>query len=163
MRDNNILCRHIKPAGRKLGIPWVNWRCLRTSYATWLKKAGGHVRDAQSLMRHSKASTTLDIYMQGSAPGALRISAHTYWDQIRTSTVCKSLKRWWPGTESNRRRQPFQGCALPTELPGQYGWVTYVQLRWDTVKTLCVRNVIDYNNDVGFTQTGLPGQCCHAL
>jgi site-specific recombinase XerC len=26
---------------------------------------------------------------------------------------------WWPGTESNRRRQPFQGCALPTELPGR--------------------------------------------
>src|ERR1700679_686624 len=26
---------------------------------------------------------------------------------------------WWPGTESNRRRQPFQGCALPAELPGQ--------------------------------------------
>ena len=26
--------------------------------------------------------------------------------------------KWWPGTESNRRRQPFQGCALPTELPG---------------------------------------------
>src|SRR3954463_14777774 len=25
----------------------------------------------------------------------------------------------WPGTESNRRRQPFQGCALPTELPGR--------------------------------------------
>jgi hypothetical protein len=25
---------------------------------------------------------------------------------------------WWPGTESNRRRQPFQGCALPAELPG---------------------------------------------
>jgi IS5 family transposase len=38
---------------------------------------------------------------------------------------------WWPGTESNRRRQPFQGCALPTELPGHFGWVTYVHLRWD--------------------------------
>jgi len=25
----------------------------------------------------------------------------------------KLLKTWWPGTESNRRRQPFQGCALP--------------------------------------------------
>jgi hypothetical protein len=25
---------------------------------------------------------------------------------------------WWPGTELNRRRQPFQGCALPAELPG---------------------------------------------
>jgi hypothetical protein len=30
--------------------------------------------------------------------------------------------KWWPGTESNRRRQPFQGCALPTELPGRQGW-----------------------------------------
>jgi hypothetical protein len=23
-----------------------------------------------------------------------------------------SWKRWWPGTESNRRRQPFQGCVV---------------------------------------------------
>src|ERR1700693_6142985 len=27
---------------------------------------------------------------------------------------------WWPGTELNRRRQPFQGCALPPELPGHF-------------------------------------------
>ena len=27
-------------------------------------------------------------------------------------------KVWWPGTESNRRHKPFQGSALPTELPG---------------------------------------------
>ena len=33
----------------------------------------------------------------------------------------KSFRIWWPGTESNRRRQPFQGCALPTELPGRSG------------------------------------------
>src|SRR5713101_571841 len=32
--------------------------------------------------------------------------------------IAKLLKRWWPGTESNRRRRPFQGRALPTELPG---------------------------------------------
>src|SRR5271170_591221 len=31
----------------------------------------------------------------------------------------KCFSLWWPGTESNRRRQPFQGCALPTELPGR--------------------------------------------
>jgi hypothetical protein len=30
------------------------------------------------------------------------------------------LKIWWPGTELNRRRQPFQGCALPPELPGHF-------------------------------------------
>ena len=33
--------------------------------------------------------------------------------------VAKLFRVWWPGTESNRRRQPFQGCALPTELPGR--------------------------------------------
>src|ERR1700740_1408893 len=33
----------------------------------------------------------------------------------------KFLRMWWPGTELNRRRQPFQGCALPPELPGHVG------------------------------------------
>jgi integrase len=64
MRDNNILVRHIKPAARELNIGWVNWRVLRTSFATWLKLAGADVKDAQALMRHSRASTTLDIYQQ---------------------------------------------------------------------------------------------------
>jgi len=56
--------RHLKPAARKLGIGWVNWQVLRRSFATWLKMAGADVKDAQALMRHSRASTTLDIYQQ---------------------------------------------------------------------------------------------------
>jgi len=64
IRDNNILTRFLKPAGRALGMPWVNWRCLRTSHATWLKLVGADVKDAQAQMRHSRASTTLDIYQQ---------------------------------------------------------------------------------------------------
>ncbi len=64
MRDNNILVRHIKPAARKLGVGWVNWQVLRRSFATWLKMAGTDIKDAQALMRHSRATTTLDIYQQ---------------------------------------------------------------------------------------------------
>lgn len=64
MRDNNILVRHIKPAAKSIGLPWVNWQVLRRSFATWLKLAGADVKDAQALMRHSRASTTLDIYQQ---------------------------------------------------------------------------------------------------
>jgi integrase len=64
MRDNNILKRHIKPAARKAGLEFVNWRCLRTSYATWLKVANADIKDAQKLMRHSRATTTLEIYQQ---------------------------------------------------------------------------------------------------
>ena len=34
--------------------------------------------------------------------------------------MAKAFEMWWPGTELNRRRQPFQGCALPPELPGHF-------------------------------------------
>jgi integrase len=64
MRDNNILVRHIKPAARELGIGWVNWQVLRRSCATWLQQAGVDVKDAQGIMRHSRASTTQDVYQQ---------------------------------------------------------------------------------------------------
>ena len=64
MRDNNILTRIIKPAARKVGLDFVNWRCLRRSHATWLKMVGADVKDAQAQMRHSRASTTMDIYQQ---------------------------------------------------------------------------------------------------
>jgi integrase len=64
MRDNNILTRFIKPAGRKLGLGFVNWRCLRTSRATWMIEAGANPKDVQGQMRHSRVQTTLDIYAQ---------------------------------------------------------------------------------------------------
>lgn len=64
IRDNNILSRFIKPAARAMKLDWVNWRALRTSHAVWLKLAGADIKDAQGQMRHSRASTTLDIYQQ---------------------------------------------------------------------------------------------------
>ena len=42
----------------------------------------------------------------------------TNWNNFWILSKGKCLKTWWPGTELNRRRQPFQGCALPPELPG---------------------------------------------
>ncbi len=68
-----VLTRYVKPAGRALGMPWLNWRCLRTSHATWLKMAGADVKDAQAQMRHSRASTTLDIYQQFVPESQMRV------------------------------------------------------------------------------------------
>ena len=64
IRDNIVLSRHIKPAGRKLSIGWVNWQVLRRSCATWMDQAHVNVKDAQGLMRHRRASTTQDVYQQ---------------------------------------------------------------------------------------------------
>lgn len=64
MNDQNILKRHIQPAARKLGLHFVTWRCLRTSHATWLVQAGADPKSVQGQMRHSRISTTMDIYAQ---------------------------------------------------------------------------------------------------
>jgi len=64
MRDNNILKRFIKPAANKIGQPFINWQCLRTSHATWLVQAGADPKSVQGQMRHSRISTTMDIYAQ---------------------------------------------------------------------------------------------------
>ena len=64
LRDNNILCRFLKPAGRKLGFGFINWRSLRTSRAAWMIEAGANPKDVQGQMRHSRIQTTLDIYAQ---------------------------------------------------------------------------------------------------
>ena len=64
MRDNTILTRFIKPAARAQGMGWVNWQVLRRSHATWLKLVGADVKDAQAQMRHSRPTTTLEIYQQ---------------------------------------------------------------------------------------------------
>jgi integrase len=62
MRDNNVLTRFIKPAARKLGLGFVNWRCLRPSRAIWQVEAGANPKDVQGLMRHSRIQTTFDTY-----------------------------------------------------------------------------------------------------
>jgi len=49
IRDNDILCRFIRSVTRKLGLDFVNWRSLRTSYATWLRP---------SVVRISTSNTT---------------------------------------------------------------------------------------------------------
>jgi len=64
MNDQNVLRRHIKPAAKALGLSFVNWRCLRTSHATWLVQAGADAKSVQGQMRHSRISTTMDIYAQ---------------------------------------------------------------------------------------------------
>ncbi len=71
MNDQNILKRHIQPAARRLGLSFVNWRCLRTSHATWLVQAGADCKSVQFQMRHARVSTTMDIYAQ-TVPAAQR-------------------------------------------------------------------------------------------
>jgi integrase len=64
IRKDNILTRHIKPAARAADLGFVNWQVLRRSFTTHRKRNGADIKDAQALMRHSRATTTLDVYQQ---------------------------------------------------------------------------------------------------
>ena len=64
MRDNNILSRWIKPAGRKLEMPWVNWLVMRRSHDNWLRMAGADLKDRQAQMRHAHPKVTAEVYDQ---------------------------------------------------------------------------------------------------
>src|SRR5450755_2285827 len=41
-----------------------------------------------------------------------RAGIGTNWNQNSDWSGCKCLKTWWPWTELNRLRQPFQGCLI---------------------------------------------------
>jgi site-specific recombinase XerD len=89
MNDQNVLKRHIQPAARKLGLPFVNWPCLRTSHATWLVQAGADEKSVLGQMRHSRISTTMEIYAQ-IVPAAMRHALEqlaTFAKDSRSSTV----------------------------------------------------------------------------
>ena len=62
LNDTNLLLRHLKPAGQKIGVPWVSWHTFRRTHATLLQLAGGSAKDAQAQLGHSQITTTLGIY-----------------------------------------------------------------------------------------------------
>jgi integrase len=121
MNDQNILKRHIQPAARRLGLPFVNWRCLRTSHATWLVQAGADPKSVQGQLRHSRSSTTMDIYAQvvsSSQRRALQpltaFAGNTMPAALQTAAMdldfspCDEGKNTEPDPRSNSRSKTFQ-------------------------------------------------------
>ncbi len=91
MNDQNILRGTFQPAARKLGLPFVNWRCLANqSHATWLIQAGADQNRCKPKCG-TRAATTLDIY---------------------ASNRCQQFSggRW-----SNSQRLPAAATILPAE------------------------------------------------
>jgi integrase len=62
LSDTNLLLRHLKPAGRKIGVPWISWHTFRRTHATLLQLAGGSAKDAQAQLGRAQITTTLGIY-----------------------------------------------------------------------------------------------------
>lgn len=67
MDSSNYRHRVLHKLAEELELPKLTFQVIRRTIAT-LGKTKGHVKDIQGIMRHSKASTTTDIYMQSLEP-----------------------------------------------------------------------------------------------
>ena len=63
IRTDNYRTRVLKKLAEQLGLAKLNFQVLRRTMATLAQKKGG-VKDVQGILGHSKADTTVNVYMQ---------------------------------------------------------------------------------------------------
>jgi integrase len=62
-RSENYRARVLTKLATELGLPKLNFQVLRRTMATLAQTEGG-VKDVQGVLGHSKADTTVNVYMQ---------------------------------------------------------------------------------------------------
>lgn len=63
IRTDNYRARVLKKLAEELGLRKLNFQVLRRSIAT-LAQTKGSVKDVQGILGHTKADTTVNVYMQ---------------------------------------------------------------------------------------------------
>lgn len=80
MDSSNYRHRVLHKLAEELDLPKLTFQVIRRSIAT-LGKTKGHVKDIQGIMRHSKASTTTDVYMQSLEP-EVRSAINSIYEEL---------------------------------------------------------------------------------
>jgi integrase len=63
IRTDNYRARVLKALETQLGLPKLNFQVVRRTIAT-LAQTKGTIKDVQGILGHSKADTTVNVYMQ---------------------------------------------------------------------------------------------------
>jgi integrase len=80
MHRHNHLKRQLQPLAEKLGIAGLTYQALRRTHATHFQRHGD-LKDTQAQLRHSDASTTMNIYVQ-SIPESQKAAAEAWNEEI---------------------------------------------------------------------------------
>ena len=67
---------------RELEVPKLTFQVIRRTIATLAQKKGT-VKDVQGLLRHSRAATTTDVYMQ-EIPESVRATVNAIHRELRS-------------------------------------------------------------------------------
>jgi len=95
----------------ELELPKLTFQVIRRTIAT-LGKSKGHVKDIQGIMRHTKASTTTDVYMQSLEP-EVRTAINSIYDELVGNGTNGSAAGATSKTSasSNSEREVLDGTA----------------------------------------------------
>jgi integrase len=63
LESHNYLQRVLKSKGKEVGIEEITFQALRRTFATQVHRIGT-VKDAQTELRHSKATRPINVYTQ---------------------------------------------------------------------------------------------------
>ena len=90
----NYRSRILKPLADGLGIPKLNFQVLRRTMATRAQNLGS-VKDIQSHLRHSRADTTANEYMQ-ELPESVQQMVGTVYEMLTSATARSWARRYEP-------------------------------------------------------------------
>lgn len=121
MDPNNFRNRVLRKLAEELDLPKLNFQVIRRTIAT-LGKTKGHVKDIQGMMRHSKASTTTDVYMQSLEP-EVRLTVNSIYDELTSNGRKGPLPQSPSGVSRVSRREQYgvapaskgQSSSLPLD------------------------------------------------
>ncbi|WP_213804226.1 tyrosine-type recombinase/integrase [Granulicella sp. dw_53] len=99
MDSSNYRHRVLHKLADELELPKLTFQVIRRTIAT-LGKTKGHVKDIQGMMRHSKASTTTDVYMQSLEP-EVRSTINSIHSELMSNGT-KEPDPWEPDTTGRR-------------------------------------------------------------
>ena len=89
MDTGNYRNRILTPLAEKLGLPKLNFQVLRRTMAT-LAQRKGSVKDVQAHLRHSKADTTANEYMQELPESVGRMVESMYEELMNSQTAASA-------------------------------------------------------------------------
>jgi integrase len=120
MDSSNYRHRVLHKLAEELDLPKLTFQVIRRTIAT-LGKTKGHVKDIQGLMRHSKASTTTDVYMQSLEP-EVRSAINSIYEEL-TADGTRGAAPLHSGAESQNPLPESAGPLVssakrPSQTPG---------------------------------------------
>ena len=111
MDTDNYRKRVLHKLARNLKLPKLTFQVIRRTIATLAQKKGT-VKDVQGVLRHSRAATTTDVYMQ-EIPASVQATVNSIHRELKSKvgSSARAGKGSLPRPQTHTAEQPKGGIA----------------------------------------------------